>query len=77
MQTLAEVEEGKSVRIVEIMGGYGLISRLLRLGIIKGVVVSVVRNRGPVVLRFGDSVFAIGRGMAMKILVEEVVRVEQ
>ncbi|MGC9067574.1 MAG: FeoA family protein [Thermoprotei archaeon] len=72
MKSLAEVEEGKKVKIMEILGGYGLVRRLLRIGLTVGIELFIVNNQGPIIVKFGDSTIAIGRGMAKKILVEEV-----
>ncbi len=72
MKSLAEVEEGKKVKIMEILGGHGLVRRLLRIGLTVGIELFIVNNQGPIIVKFGDSTIAIGRGMAKKILVEEV-----
>ncbi len=57
---------------MEILGGYGLVRRLLRIGLTVGIEIFIVNNQGPIIVKFGDSTIAIGRGMAKKILVEEV-----
>ena len=55
-------------------GGKGIISRLAGMGIGIGQIVEVVKNegRGPVIVKVGESKVAIGRGMALKIVVERV-----
>lgn len=73
MKSLDEVEEGKKVRIVKILGGYGLIRRLVSLGLTIGVELFIINNQGPIIIKVGDSNIAIGRGIAKKVLVEEVV----
>lgn len=73
MKSLDEIEEGKKVRIVKILGGYGLIRRLVSLGLTIGVELFIINNQGPIIIKVGDSNIAIGRGIAKKVLVEEVV----
>jgi len=61
------------VRVVEVRGGRGAFRRLFELGIIPGQTLKVVFNdAGPVVVERGGTRFAIGRGLAAKILVEVV-----
>jgi len=73
MKSLDEIEEGKKVRIVKILGGYGLIRRLVSLGLTIGVELFIINNHGPIIIKVGDSNIAIGRGIAKKVLVEEIV----
>lgn len=72
MRSLAEVEEGKRVKIIEILGGYGFVKRLLRSGLTIGIELFIVSNHGPIIVKLGDSTLAIGKGMAKKILVEVI-----
>jgi Fe2+ transport system protein FeoA len=72
---LDEVEPGKTVKVVSIEGGRGVRQRLLNMGILPGEVVKVVRSAplfGPLMVSGRSGTFFIGRGMARKILVEEV-----
>ncbi|PCN51121.1 ferrous iron transport protein A [Candidatus Geothermarchaeota archaeon ex4572_27] len=67
---------GSVVRVVELRGGRGFQRRMLEMGIGPGSTLRVVGSWGPVVVEVvnGGSVqrVAIGRGMAVKIYVEEV-----
>jgi ferrous iron transport protein A len=75
MKSLADFESGKSAKIVSIEGGAGFLRRLSHLGIREGVVlrkVAGVSAHGPIVVKVGTSEVALGRGMAHKIMVEEV-----
>ncbi len=75
MKTLAEAENGGRFRVVSLRGGRGMVVRLNALGIREGVIVtkvSAVPAAGPVTVRVGASTVALGRGVAAKILVEEV-----
>lgn len=61
------------IRTVE--AGMRLFNRLASMGICEGTVIKVIRNNpgGPVIIETGGSRFAIGRGMAIKIVVEKAV----
>ncbi|MEM1583904.1 MAG: ferrous iron transport protein A [Nitrososphaerota archaeon] len=72
---LSVVKEGKTVRIVKIIGGGGLVRRLYEIGLLPGVEVMIVRNSGfgPVIIRNNVSgTFCLGFGVAKKIIVEVV-----
>lgn len=63
-------DEGARVRVVALMGGAGLDKRITDMGLNVGAEL-VVRQRqggGPVVMR-GETRFALGAGMAHKIMV--------
>ena len=69
---LAMVSEGTAVKIKEIISGQRLRKRLSELGLYEGTSVLVSKNDvcGPVVLKILDSRVVVGRGQAMKIMVE-------
>ncbi|MGC8915354.1 MAG: FeoA family protein [Thermosulfidibacteraceae bacterium] len=72
---LALVQEGEKVEIVDfIKAGRVLFCRLRDIGISLGKVVEVLSNqgRGPILLKIDESRVAIGRGMAMKILIRRI-----
>ena len=62
--------EGETVRIIALMGGTGLDRRMTEMGLNVGAEV-VVRNRqnGGLVVMRGETRYALGRGMAHKIMV--------
>lgn len=73
--TLDRVPPGKVVKVLAIGGGRGLRQRLLRLGIQPGEEIKVLRSAplsGPLMVEGKGGVFVIGRGMASRVLVEEV-----
>jgi len=74
VSALSEFGEGDVVRVVGIAGGERLIGRLGDLGLFPGSVLEIVSGggRGPAIIRLEASRFALGRGMAEKILVERV-----
>ena len=70
---LTQLKEGQSGVVVDVQGGHGLIRRLESLGIRAGKKITKGSSqlmRGPVTVRIDNSQFAIGFGMARKILVE-------
>jgi ferrous iron transport protein A len=68
---LSSVESGQSVVINQLAGGRALRQRLLGLGLNRGIEARVMKNdgRGPLILAVGNGRVALGRGMAMKIMV--------
>ncbi len=74
MLSLAEAKPGKRYRIVDIIGGRRVFQSLYDLGVVPGAEVEVLNTsflRGPVRIRVAGSDVALGRGVAMKVLVEE------
>lgn len=77
---LAILPVGAKGKITGIRGGRGLVRRLSDMGFIQGVDVKVVHSHashnsgrgGPLVVEVKDSRIALGRGVAMKIMVQEV-----
>lgn len=67
---LAMANEGERVRVVALMGGMGLDRRMTEMGLNVGAEI-VVRQRqgGGVVVARGETRFALGGGMAHKIMV--------
>jgi ferrous iron transport protein A len=70
--SLSTVPRGESVQIKEIRGGHQILSRLGCLGFTPGARLKVVQNygRGPIIVHLRDTRVALGRGEALKILVE-------
>jgi len=71
---LSSLKPGERGIIVNIQGGPGFRNRLLGMGITPGAIVQVleVYNPGPVVINISGTRFAVGRGMASKILVRKL-----
>ncbi len=73
--TLSHICEDKKARVIEIQGGTGVRQRLSQMGIHPGDIVTVVRCgalRGPILIRVHGCQVALGRGVASKIIVEEM-----
>ncbi|MCM8781683.1 MAG: ferrous iron transport protein A [Candidatus Omnitrophica bacterium] len=71
--SLVKVKTGKKGRVVEILAGRGLQNRLLSMGIYPGreiTKLSAFVLRGPVAIKVGHAVIALGYGMANKVIVE-------
>jgi ferrous iron transport protein A len=71
---LGAVPNGESVQIRAVQGGFSLLSRLASLGFTIGAHLRVIQNcgHGPILVSVRDTRVALGRGEAMKILVERV-----
>jgi len=71
---LTMAPQGKRLQVTAIQAGKGLTRRLIELGFSENANVSVVRSQpsGSLIVQVNDSRFALGRGMAMKILVRVV-----
>ena len=70
---LTQVKKNTRARIVEIAGGTGLQNRLMSMGIYPGREITKLSHfvlRGPIAIKVGRSVLALGYGMAKKITVE-------
>ena len=75
MIPLTELPEGKKARIEKIEGGYGFQRNLRARGIREGKIVEIVAKHplhGPIVISVDGRETTMGRGMAEKILVEEI-----
>lgn len=71
--SLTHLRPNHKGKVLEIMGGAGLQNRLMSMGIYAGreiTKLSYIGLRGPVVIRVGRSVLALGHGMAAKIIVD-------
>lgn len=70
--TLSGAACGDRVRVRGHTGGERLASRLAEMGLFKGADLEVLSggSKGPMIVRTGGSRLALGRGMALKILVE-------
>jgi len=71
--SLLHLKSGKRVKIAEINGGDNLRNRLMSMGIYVGRDITKISHfgfKGPVPIRVGRTVVAIGHEMAKKILLE-------
>jgi ferrous iron transport protein A len=73
MNTLHDIDEGKTATINSIHGGCRMKDRLSAMGIIEGAKIKVQRKshmQGPIVVEIGQSAVAIGFNMAQRIFIE-------
>jgi len=74
-KTLDQVDENRKAKVIDIQGGQGIRQRLSQVGIHPGDTITILRYgalRGPILIEIHGSQVALGRGIASKILVEEV-----
>ena len=71
---LAMVRPGELVTVTEVRAGWGLQRRLADMGLTPGVQIRVINSQmpGPVLIDLRGSRVALGRGIALKIAVQEV-----
>jgi len=71
--SLAHMKDGQKGVIASIAGGTGVHERLRNMGLLEGkelVKMSQFRFWGPVTVKVGQTVLAIGHGMASKVMVQ-------
>ncbi len=72
--TLDRIRTKKNVKVVDVLGGWGLRRHVSQLGIHPGDILTVLRHAamgGPILIMIHGSQIAIGRGMASHISVED------
>jgi ferrous iron transport protein A len=70
--TLAEAPAGARLKVLRIAGGAGVRNRLAVIGIYPGAVLKVLKPPpGPMIVEIGGMRVAVGKGVALKIEVEE------
>jgi ferrous iron transport protein A len=70
---LTQMRKNQKAKVLEISGGRGLQHRMMSLGIYPGREIAKLSHfalRGPVTVKAGGSVLALGHGVAAKIIVE-------
>lgn len=70
---LEQLAPGAHAIVRQIQGGADFSGRLAAMGLAKGACIEMLQNvgRGPVLVRAHETRIALGRGEALKILVEE------
>ena len=72
--SLVQIKANEKVKILEILGGSNLESKLLSMGVYSGKEVTKLSHiglRGPVVIKAGRSILALGHSVAAKVIVEK------
>mgnify|MGYP000377272943 CR=1 FL=1 len=70
MVPLALMKEGSKGVVREITGGRGAYIKLQEMGITKGKEVRVLRRAGALLVSVNGTKFVVGRGLAMKVIVD-------
>ncbi len=70
MMTLAQMKEGSKGVVREVLGGRGAYTKLQEMGIAKGKEIRVLRSAGALLVAVNGTKFVVGRGLAMKVLVD-------
>ena len=70
--TLAAAPRNSKVRVLQVLGRPRLMQRLAALGVVPGVVLTVVKPHGPAIVSLGGARIAIGRSAANAVEIEVV-----
>lgn len=71
--SLVLMKADRKGKVAEILGGASLNNKLMSMGLYKGKEITKLSHiglRGPVVIKVGRSILALGHGMATKIIIE-------
>ncbi|RLG60396.1 ferrous iron transport protein A [Candidatus Geothermarchaeota archaeon] len=75
LKKLIDLKPGEKGIVMAVRGGWGLMRRVAELGLTPGTEVIMIRGapfRGPVEVLVRGVVVALGRGVAVKILVKPI-----
>ncbi|MFA6320950.1 MAG: FeoA domain-containing protein [Candidatus Omnitrophota bacterium] len=73
--SLVHLKASHKGKVVDILGGVNLQNRLMSMGLYKGREVGKLSHiglRGPVVIKVGRGILALGHNIAVKIIIEVV-----
>ncbi|OSS41721.1 Ferrous iron transport protein A [Desulfurella amilsii] len=66
--------ENIEYKVVRIEGGHGSNTKFLEMGLVPGTKLKVIYNaKGPIIVSINGSKYALGKGLASKIIVREAV----
>ena len=69
-QTLDTVGRKTTVRVLRVSGRPRLIQRLASLGVVPGVLLTVLKPHGPAIVTLGGARIAIGKAAAQSVEIE-------
>lgn len=75
MTSLDQIFENRRAKVIDIQGGKVIRQRLSQMGIHIGDIITILRFgalRGPILIEVHGSQVALGRGIASRIIVEEI-----
>ncbi|MFA4984618.1 MAG: FeoA family protein [Candidatus Omnitrophota bacterium] len=70
--SLVQMKENQKGKVAEVLGGSSLQHRMMSLGVYPGSNITKLSHfalRGPVAVKVGRAVLALGHGMASKVIV--------
>lgn len=73
--SLVQIKVNERARILEISAGSNLENKLMSMGVYKGKEITKLSHiglKGPVVIKTGRSILALGHGVAAKIIIEKI-----
>jgi len=73
--TLDQIYENSKAKVIDIQGGAGIRQRLSQMGIHPGDTITMLRYGalgGPILIEIHGSQVALGRGIASRVIVEEM-----
>ncbi len=71
LTSLATLNEGDNAVVINISGGRGAMRKLMAMGIVPGKKLRVLGRRGcAMLISINGTKFIIGRGLAMKVIVD-------
>jgi len=73
--TLDTIKKNQKVKVISVSGGWGVRQRLGCLGIHPGDMLTIKKSaimQGPILIKIHGNQVALGRGIASRILVEEM-----
>jgi ferrous iron transport protein A len=71
--SLVQMKENHKGKVAEILGGSNLQSKLMNLGVYKGKEITKLSHiglKGPVVIRSGRTILALGHSIAARVMIE-------
>ena len=71
-RTLDMAERDSQVRVLRVSGRPRLIQRLAAIGVVPGVVLTVVKCRAPSIVSLGGARIAVGKSAAQSVEIEAV-----
>ncbi len=69
---LTQIKANSKAKVIDILGGVNLQNRLMNMGVHKGKEITKLSHiglRGPVVIKTGRTILALGHSIAAKIMV--------
>jgi len=67
------VGTGKFAKIKSVQGGEGMCKKIMEMGMSTGAIIKIMKNdSGPLIVKVGETRLVLGRGMAQKIMANEI-----